>query len=152
MPPLTAKKSPKLKLSPWNSWTKRIKKLRSKNNHFLQDQMPSNNRNLFIKILGSVTSATPKAWWKKKSLLMRSWTKPEKFFKWRNKWKTMRKRDFLRKSQENRKESKKESRNSRKRQERTKKTLRKQSRFNKTLFWRFWILSDSKQKQPQLRK
>lgn len=132
MPPSTAKKLPKPKLSPSSSWTKKIKKLPSKNNHFLKDQMPSNNRNLFIKILGSVTSETPKGWWRKKSLLMKSWTKPEKCLKWRKKWKTRRKRDFLRKSQENKKERKKGSRNSRKRQERTRRTLRKKSRYNKT--------------------
>ncbi len=126
-----AKRLKRQKLFHSNSWMKRMKKPCSKDNPYLKDQAPSNNRNLNMVILASATWLIPKESSKKKSLLTKSWTKLEKFLKWRKKLKKMRKRDFLKNQKGKKKERERDNKNKTKKPGRTKRVNKNRSHWKK---------------------
>ena len=126
-----AKRLKRQKLFHSNSWMKRMRKPCSKDNLYLKNPAPSNNRNLNMVILASAIWPTPKESSKKKSPLMKSWTKLERFLKWRKSWKRMRKRESLKNRKGKKKERERDNKNKTKRPERTKRVNKNRSYWKK---------------------
>lgn len=131
MQQLIAKRLKRPKLFHSNSWMKRMRRPCLKDSPYLKDQAPSNNRNLNMVILASDIWLIPKESSKKKSPLMKSWTKLERFLKWRKSWKRMRKRDSLKSRKGKKKERERDNKNKTKRPERTKRANKNRSHWKK---------------------